>query len=143
MAFNRYRKGQSLYLGVPIFWAMQWRAHWIGELVPAMVRRLVPGPVAELRTQPQSEYVHASFFHDRARQMILVQILDAIALVTKGERRPTPAVEIALDPARFKISAAEIVWPQTKTVEVLFQAGRQSIRLENPDRYTALCLRIV
>jgi Hypothetical glycosyl hydrolase 6/Beta-galactosidase trimerisation domain len=142
VAFNRYGKGQSLYLGVPIFWAMQWRAHWIEEWVPAMVRRLVPGPVAELRTQPQSEYVHGSFFHDRARQLILVQILDAIALVTKGERRPTPTVEITLDAARFKIRAAEIVWPKTKTVEALLQAGRQSIRLENPDRYTALCLRL-
>jgi hypothetical protein len=107
-----------------------------------MVRRLVPGPVAELRTQPQSEYVHGSFFHNRARQLILVQILDAIALATKGERRPTPTVEIALDAARFKISAAEIVWPKTKTLGVLLQAGRQRIRLENPDRYTALCLRL-
>jgi hypothetical protein len=86
--------------------------------------------------------VHGSFFHDRARQLILVQVLDAIALVTKGERRPTPTVEIALDAARFKISAAEIVWPKTKTVEVILQGERQTVRVENPDRYTALCLRL-
>jgi hypothetical protein len=142
VAFNRYGKGQSLYLGVPIFWAMQWRAYWIGKLVPAMVRRLVPGPVAELRTEPQSEYVHGTFFHDQARRRILVQILDAVELATKGEPRTTPDVEITLDAARCKVSSAEVVWPKPKKVEVLFDHGRQKIRLGNPGRYVAICLRL-
>ena len=29
VAFNRFGKGQSLYIGAPIFWAMEWRAEWI------------------------------------------------------------------------------------------------------------------
>jgi hypothetical protein len=141
VAFNKFGKGQSLYFGVPIFWALKWRARWIEKLVPAMVRRLVPDPVAEIHTQPESEYVHGSFFRDRARGLILVQILDAVELATSGEARPTPDVDISLDAARCRVRAAELVWPNSKRVEVLREGSRQTLRLRNPGRYTALYLR--
>ena len=38
VAFNKFGKGQSLYLGVPIFWAMQWRASWIQNWIPGLIR---------------------------------------------------------------------------------------------------------
>jgi hypothetical protein len=102
VAFNKFGKGQSLYLGVPIFWAMHWRAHWIQSWIPGLIRQLVPNPLAELRTDPFSEYVHGTLFHDAAKQLILVQLLDTMQLATKGELRPTPEIEISIDPRRFR-----------------------------------------
>ena len=143
VAFNRFGKGQCVYLGVPIFRAMQWRAYWIQKLVPAIVRQLVPDPAAELLTEPASEFVHGSFFHDTERRLILVQVLDAVELATKGEGRATPDIEISLDKARYTVSGAAVVWPQARDLEVQQGGGRYVIRLTKPERYTAIYLRLV
>jgi hypothetical protein len=142
VALNRFGKGQSLYLGAPIFWAMQWRASWIQAWVPRLIRQLVPSPLAELRTDPFSEYVHGTFFHDEAKNLILVQILDAVQLATKGEMRPTPAIELSIDPGRVAVTAAQIVWPAKRDLALTRREGRVSIVLEKPDRYTALYLKL-
>ena len=142
VAFNKFGKGQALYLGVPIFWAMQWRAFWIQNWIPALIRQLVPNPVAELRTDPFSEYVHGTLFHDEDKRLILVQLLDTIQLATKGELRPTPEIEITLDPRRLKVTAAQVVWPKTKALQLTERHGRTRILLEKPDRYTALYLKL-
>jgi Hypothetical glycosyl hydrolase 6/Beta-galactosidase trimerisation domain len=142
VAFNKFGKGQSLYLGVPIFWAMHWRAAWIQNWIPALIRQLAPNPIAELRTNPFSKYVHGTFFHDAGRQQILVQILDAVQLATKGEWRPTPDIEITLDPGKLKIIGAQMVWPRTKVLPIKRQNGRMQITLEGPDSYTALYLQM-
>ena len=44
VALNRFGKGQALYLGVPIFWAMNSRLHWIRTWIPEFMRQLVPNP---------------------------------------------------------------------------------------------------
>jgi hypothetical protein len=142
VAFNQFGKGQSVYIGTPIFWAMEWRAEWIQAWIPWLVRRLVPSPLAELRTSPFSEFVHGSFFHDRERDLILVQVLDAIQLATRGERRSTPNVEITVDGSRLHVTAARVVWPQTRDVAVVRDGERLRIVLEKPDRYTAMYLKV-
>jgi hypothetical protein len=131
-----------VYIGTPIFWAMEWRAEWIQAWIPWLVRRLVPSPLAELRTSPFSEFVHGSFFHDRERDLILVQVLDAIQLATRGERRSTPNVEITVDGSRLHVTAARVVWPQTRDVAVVRDGERLRIVLEKPDRYTAMYLKV-
>jgi hypothetical protein len=142
VAFNKFGKGQSLYLGVPIFWAMHWRAFWIQNWIPGLIRQLVPNPLAELRTEPFSEYVHGTLFHDAGKQMILVQLLDTTQLATKGELRPTPEIEISIDPRRLKVTAAQVVWPKTKALQITEHHGKTRILLEKPDRYTALYLKL-
>jgi hypothetical protein len=142
VAFNKFGRGQSLYLGVPIFWAMQWRAFWIQQWIPELIRKLVPDPLAELHANPSSEYVHGTFFHDPERNMILVQLLDTIQFATKGELRPTPDVEISIDTPRLKITAAQVLWPKTRNLPVMRRNGRTRILLEKPDRYTALYLKL-
>ena len=118
VVFNRFGKGQSVYIGAPIFWAMAWRPQWIQTWMPWLVGQLVPSPLASLLTNPFSEFVHGSFFHDVEKGMILVQVLDAVQLATKGEMRPTPPVEIALDAARINVTAARIVWPNVRDLAV-------------------------
>jgi hypothetical protein len=142
VAFNKFGKGQSLYLGVPIFWAMHWRAFWIQNWIPGLIRQLVPNPLAELRTDPFSEYVHGTLFHDAGKQLILVQLLDTAQLATKGELRATPAIEISIDPRRLKVTAAQVVWPKTKALQITEHHGKTRILLEKPDRYTALYLKL-
>jgi hypothetical protein len=142
VALNKFGKGQSLYMGVPIFWALQWRAYWIQQWIPELICRLAPNPLAELRIDPFSEYVHGTFFHDREKNMILVQVLDTIQLVTKGEMRPTPDVEISIDTRRLQVTGAQAVWPKTRSLPVTRRDGRAHIRLEKPDRYTALYLNL-
>jgi hypothetical protein len=142
VAFNKFGKGQSLYLGVPIFWAVQGRASWIQNWIPGLIRRLVPNPLAEIRTDPFSEYVHGTFFHDAGRQLVLVQLLDTIQLATKGELRGTPQIELSIDPRRLNVTAAQMVWPKTRDLQITRRDGRTRIRLEKPDRYTALYLKL-
>ena len=139
---NRFGKGQCFYLGVPVFWALQWRAYWIQSWIPDLVRKLVQRPLAELRTEPNSEFVHGTFFRDENRNLILVQTLDTVELVTKGEMRPTPGIEISFDPARLNVSGARVVWPHETDLPHETVDGRTRIRLPRPDRYTALYLRL-
>jgi hypothetical protein len=139
---NRFGKGQCFYLGVPVFRAMQWRPYWVQNWIPELVRQLAPHPLAELRSDPSSEYVHGSFFLDEPRSLILIQILDTVELVTKGEIRPTPNVAISIDSGRLRIAGARVVWPREKDLAVETRNGRTHILLENPDRYTALYLKL-
>jgi len=142
VAFNRFGKGQSLYLGVPIFWAVQGRASWIRNWIPGVIQHLVSNPLGEIRTDPFSEFVHGTFFHDAGKQLVLVQLLDTIQLATKGELRPTPEIELSIDPRRLKVTGAQIVWPKTRDLLITRRDGRTRIRLEKPDRYTALYLKL-
>ena len=142
VAFNKFGKGHSLYLGVPIFWAMQWRASWIQHWIPWLIRELVPNPLAELRTDPFSEYVHGTLFHDESKGLVLVQLLDTMQLATKGELRPTPEIEISMDPQRLRVTAAQVVWPKIKNLQVTRRDGKTLVVVEKPDRYTALYLKL-
>jgi Beta-galactosidase trimerisation domain len=141
VAFNSFGKGQALYLGVPIFWAMQWRAFWIQTWIPTLIRTLVPKPLAELRTEPFSEFVHGTFFHDEEKQLVLVQVLDAVQLALRGEIRPMPDVEITVDRARLNVTAAQVIWPTVKDLAITQRGMRTRIVIEKPDRYMALYLR--
>ena len=140
--YNRFGKGQSFFVGVPLFWAMNWRPYWIQQWVPELIRSLVPHPLAELTSTPSSEYVHGSFFLDPARSAILVQVLDTVQLVTKGERRPTPNVEISINSSRIRVQGARIVWPTEADIQLENQAGRIRLTLKNPASYTALYLKV-
>jgi len=142
VAFNKFGKGQSLYLGVPIFWAMHFRAAWIQSWIPELIRRLVPNPLVELRANPFSEYVHCTFFYDEGKGQILVQILDAVQLATKGELRPTPNVEIVFDSARLRVRGAQVVWPKKRDFAIKMDGERGRILLDRPDHYTALYLNL-
>jgi hypothetical protein len=141
VAYSRFGKGQSVYVGAPIFWAMEWRAEWIQAWIPWLIRKLIPSPLAELRTNPPSEFVHGSFFHDVEKDLILVQVLDAVQLATKGEMRPTPDVEITFDADRLRVTAARVVWPKKRDLVVVRDGRRARILLEKPDRYTAIYLK--
>jgi hypothetical protein len=121
---------------------VQGRASWIQNWIPGLIRQLVPNPLAEIRTDPFSEYVHGTFFGDAGKQLVLVQLLDTIQLATKGELRPTPEIELSLDPRRLRVTAAQMVWPTTKDLQVTRRDGKTRIRLEKPDRYTALYLKL-
>jgi hypothetical protein len=142
VAFNKFGKGQSLYFGVPIFWAMRARPFWIREWIPALMRQLVPNPIAEILSVPSSEYVHGTFFYDPSKRFILVQVLNTIELATRGELRPAPHVIIRTDPRRLKVAGARAVWPAEKELPVGLEKGKNVVVLENPARYTALYLRL-
>lgn len=141
VTFNRFGKGQALYLGVPIFWAMQWRAFWIQTWIPTLIRTLVPTPLVELRTEPFSEFVHGTFFHDEERQLVLVQVVDTVQLATEGEIRPTPDVHITVDRSRLNVTAAQVIWPKVRDLAITGHGTTAQIVIEKPDRYMALYLR--
>lgn len=142
VAYNRFGKGQSVYLGVPIFRAMQWRPFWIREWIPYLMKKLVKQPIAELRSEPFSEYVHGTFFYDKDRKYILVQVLNTIDLATEGEYRGIPRVVLSVDKKRLDVNGAKAVWPQEENLIVRERNGRKEIVLQNPARYTALFLKL-
>jgi len=142
IALNQYGKGQAVYIGVPIFWAMKDRPFWIRKWIPDLLHHLIPNPLAELRPEPFSEYVHGTFFYDQSKRFILVQVLNTVELATQGEIRPGPKVNIRVDPTRLKVIAARTVWPKEQNLPVVTENGRTQIVLENPERYTVLFLKL-
>jgi hypothetical protein len=142
VAYNKFGKGQSVYIGVPIFWAMQGRPFWVRNWIPALIRELAQNPIAELSTEPASEYVHGSFFHDRQRQVVLVQLLNTIELVTKGELRPAPRVDIRVDRNKLKVAGARPLWPVGK--ELMIRQDERYVHIAVPDleRYMAIHLTL-
>jgi len=142
VAYNRFGKGQSLYLGVPIFWAMQWRPFWIRAWVPELMRQLVKEPIAELRPEPFTEYLHGTFFYDESGEYVLVQFLNAVEAAMEGEYRGIPRVRIGVDGKRLKVTGARMVWPKDEDLEIHSRGGRTEVVLQNPPRYGALFLKL-
>ncbi|HZP00247.1 MAG TPA: hypothetical protein VFD30_08125 [Terriglobia bacterium] len=142
VAYNQYGKGQAVYVGVDLFRAMAHRPFWIRRWVPDLMKQLVPRPVAELAADPSSEYVHGTFFWDKSRKFILVQVLNAVELATQGEFRPVPRVVIRLSPQKVRVTAARIVWPKEQNLPI--ETGAESTRLviPSPPRYAALYLKL-
>jgi hypothetical protein len=142
VAYNRFGKGQSLYLGVPIFWAMQTKLRWIRQWIPELMRLLVKDPIAELRSDPFTEYMHGTFFYDKTRDHILVQVLNTVETAMNGEYRAIPRVNIGVDGKRLEVTGARIVWPKEEDLEVRTQNGHSEVVLQNSSRYTALFLKL-
>lgn len=142
VTYNRFGKGHAVYLGIPIFWAMQFRPFWIRSWIPDLMRQLTPLPIAEIVPRPFSEYVHGTLFYDRNREFVLVQVLNTLELATEGEYRGIEQVQIQLDPKRLKVRGAQVVWPEKKDIAVRESRGRTVVALENPGRYTAMLLKI-
>ena len=142
VAYNRFGQGQSLYLGVPIFWAMQSKLQWIRRWLPELMKLLVTAPIAELRPDPLTEYVHGTFFYDKTRQYILVQVLNTVETAMNGEYRGIPRVKIAVDERRLKVTGAQMVWPTERHLEVRSEHGQSEVIIPNPPRYTAVFLKL-
>jgi hypothetical protein len=140
--FNQFGKGQSLYVGVNLFQAMNSKLFWIRSWVPEVMRSLVPQPVAELRSEVFPEYVHGTFFWEKDGRSLLVQVLTAIELSTQGQFREVPAVEIRIDSARVKIKSAKLLWPAEQELQMRNTPGNANITLAAPARYAALRLQI-
>jgi hypothetical protein len=134
VTYNRFGQGQALYIGAPIFRAMDGRPVWIRRWVPDLMRQLVPRPIAELRSDPFSEYVHGTFFWDAGNRFILVQVLNTIELVTGGEFRPVGKIVIQTDPGRLKVAGARAVWPKEQELEVLSKGGFTRVEVLAPGR---------
>ena len=142
VAYNRFGKGQAVYLGVPIFRAMEWRPFWVRAWIPSLMRQLVTQPVAELRAEPFTEYVHGTFFYDKTGEFVLVQCLNATEGALDGEYRAIPRVRIKLDSSRLKVSGARMVWPKEEDVEIQSHGERIELLLEDPPRYSAILLKL-
>ena len=111
--------------------------------MPALVRNLVPSPIAELRSEPFSEYVHGTLFFTDSRDFILAQVLNTIELATGGEARPLPQVTLRLDSRRVRVVGARMVWPELRDLEIRHSGNYTTITLTNLERYAALYLRVV
>lgn len=142
VTLNHFGKGRALYLGVPIFWAMNSRPAWIPDWMPEVIRQLTPKPIIELRIEPFSQYVHGAFFYDAGKRFVLAQVLNTIELATDGEWRAAPRVTIAVDPARLKVTDARVVYPQTEDLQVETSAGETRVTLTNLRRYATVYLRL-
>ena len=75
VAYNKFGKGQAVYMGAPLFRAMSTRTefgnvvdrpYWLRAWMHQLIRQLIPNPVAEIVPTPFTEYLHGSFFYDPA-----------------------------------------------------------------------------
>ena len=153
VTYNDFGRGRALFLGVPMFRALsdwpsyissfQYRGpYWIHNWVPALVRRLVPNPIVELRSEPVSEYIHGTFFWDKSKRFVLVQILNSIQSATQGEVWNAPRMRVSTDPQRLHVVGARTVWPAERDLPVESKAGRDQVIVGDPGIYTALYLQV-
>lgn len=143
VVFNRFQKGQAVYIGAPVFQAVENdKLFWTRKWIPELVRQLVPNPVAELHFSALPEYLHGTFFWDKSKRFILVQILNGVELATQAEFVDIPAAEIWINPKKLNVQGAQVVWPTTRSLEISTEGGRGRIVVPNPGRYTALYLKL-
>jgi len=142
VAYNKFGKGQAVYMGAPVFWAMQDKLHWLHQWIPELLRQLTPDPVVELRVEPFSRYVHGTFFYDRSKRFVLVQVLHTVELATQGEACVAPEVGISINAGKLKVVGARVVWPKTEELGVGSQGGKTHIALPRLHRYMALYLKL-
>jgi hypothetical protein len=141
--FNRYQKGQAVYLGAPIFQAVtNDKLFWTRKWIPSLVRQLIPNPIAELTFSDLPEYLHGTFFWDKNKRFVLVQILNGVELATEAEFIDISNAEIRLNPEKLNIRGARVVWPTERSLEVGRDRGRILISVPKPSRYTALYLKL-
>ena len=150
VVYNKFGQGRALYFGAPVFraihaatgWGITDRPFWIREWIPSLMQQLDPNPIAELIPVPFTEYVHGTFFYAKSKRFVLVQILNAVELATKGKYSGSSGVELWLDSDRLKLTGAETVWPQKQTLEIQSRGGRTRIFIPSVDRYMALYLSL-
>jgi hypothetical protein len=139
---HQYGKGQAVYIGAPVFWAMEAKLVWIQQWIPELLRRLQPDPIAELRVEPFSRYVHGTFFYDKSKRFVLVQVLHTVELATQGEGSAAPEVGIRINRDKLNVVGARVVWPKTQDLAVHSQGNKTHIALPRLDRYMALYLKL-
>ena len=150
VAYNKFGKGQSLYIGVPIFRAINLKIDfaamdklfWMQKWITHLVRQLVPGPIAEIIPAPSTDYFHGSFFHDASGKFILLQVLNTVELLSKGEFQMPVTAEVRIDAKRLRVTGARMVWPETRDLPLRTTAGRIIISLPEVKRYAAVYLRV-
>jgi hypothetical protein len=142
VTLNKFGKGQAVYIGVPIFWAMKDRPYWIRQWIPNLLQQLVPNPLVELRLEPFSEYVHGTFFYDRSGRFVLVQILNTVEIITQGEFREAPQISLAVNSSKLRLAGARVVWPKSADLPLAAREGKTHIALPKLDRYMAIYLKL-
>jgi hypothetical protein len=106
------------------------------------MRQLVKEPIAELRPEPFTEYLHGTFFYDQSGEYVLVQFLNAVEAAMEGEYRGISRVKIDVDGTRLKVTGARMVWPKEEELEIHPRGGRIEVVLPDPPRYGALYLKL-
>jgi hypothetical protein len=140
---NRFGKGQALYIGAPLFQAVtNDKLFWTRRWIPEVARQLAPNPVAELRFSALPEHLHGTFFRDKSKRFILVQILNGVELGTDAGFVDIAYAEIRVNSEELNVNGARVVWPNELTLQVSKERGRTRITVPNPGRYTALYLRL-
>jgi hypothetical protein len=141
--YNRFGRGQSVYIGAPVFRGVTSdKLFWSRKWIPELVRRLAPNPVVELHFPALPEYLHGTFFFDKSRRFVLVQILNAVEMATNGQFVDVEWAEVHFHPGKLKVKGARVVWPEEKDLEIGTAEGRNRVRVPNPGRYTAVYLKV-
>jgi hypothetical protein len=91
---------------------------------------------------PFTEYLHGSFFYEKSRRFILVQVLNTVELLAKGELQAPIGAEILINSNKLKVTGARVVWPETEDLAIRAEAGRTIVVLPRVERYMALYLRL-
>ncbi len=139
---NCFGRGRAVYLGPPVFRSLGagTRANWVKQWIPDLIRQTAPYPIAELRASPDSEFIHGTFFYEKQKRFVLVQILDTLATASGGELRPGPKVSIRVNSAKLNVHRARTIWPKSQDLPVVHRGGESLIELANWDTYAMVCL---
>ncbi len=140
VSLHRFGKGKAVYLALSVFRSLGagTRANWIRQWIPELIRLLVPNPVAELRTEPDSEFVHGTFFFDTTKKSLLIQVVHTLAAVAEGEQPPAPRVKIRINRSKLNVTAARMLWPKAQDLSVAHRDGEAVIEFADFGTYAAV-----
>ena len=151
VCFNRFGKGKAVYIGAPVFLGMSARAEfggggerpfWIRAWLRELVRQLISTPVIEMTPEPFTEYLHSSFFYHPGRKLVLVQALNTVELLGKGQLHASIRARISTDSRRLPIGGARVVWPKVEDLTVRRKGQTTIIAPLSIDRYAAIYLKL-
>jgi len=150
VAYNKFGRGQSIYIGGILFqglnlrsrWGMGDRPFWIRNWIRSLAPQLVPDPIVELASVPFTEYVHGTVFHDQDERFVLVQLLNTVELATNGEYQGTAKVEIRINPNKLEARSARMVWPKDADLPLVTRGSKNVVVVQSLERYAALYLKL-
>ncbi len=125
-AFHQFGKGETVYVGVPLFQRYQPEVYWIRDWVHGLVRRLVPNP--PLRVEGNSA-IHATFFRQGSKRLV-VQMLNSGVWTTRGQCAPARNLQIVGRTDLFQVRSARLLWPREQPLMI---ESRQSWRVKVPE----------
>lgn len=136
--FHRFARGETVYLGLPLFRRYHPELYWIDRFVRGIIRQLVPDP--SIRAEGDIG-IQVSFFR-QGPDRVIVQLLNSSVWTSKCRSSASPSVEIIGRKDKFSVRSAKILWPQIRTLAIVGRGHLWNVRVPDVSLYTIVEIQL-